>query len=257
MGIIATTVKNGSLALGFYREAVALERLVRPARRAEHKEAVEFFRRLLPAQSLCFDVGANIGERTEAMLAAGASVVAFEPQDECVRALQMRCTPYRRRLRVCDEVLGASPGEVTLHRRARSTQSSLRADWEGEPAGQTRVDMTTLDGAIARFGLPYYVKIDVEGYELEVLKGLSRPLQMVSFEYHASPKEFELASACMREVEQLGPAKFNVISSASMKFAFEQWLSADEVLDRVPSLAEKHRAFRYGDIFASTSVSPS
>lgn len=251
MGLIATTVRRGSLALGFYREALALERLVRPERRVEHEHAARFYRRLLPRGALCFDVGANVGERTEAMLAADMEVVAFEPQRDCVRALQMRCTPYRRRLRVCDEVLGATPGTMTLHKRARSTQSSLRPDWQGEPAGELEVRMTTLDAAIERFGAPTYVKIDVEGFELEVLKGLSRPVPLISFEYHVSGGEFALARQCVDRAARMGNTRFTVISSASFDLALQDWVSAEELLTTLPRLAEAQRAFRYGDIFAA------
>ena len=51
--------------------------------------------------------------------------------------------------------------------------------WDGE----TRVDVTTLDCLIERFGLPAFCKIDVEGSQLEVLRGLSRALRVIAFEY--------------------------------------------------------------------------
>ena len=76
------------------------------------------------------------------------------------------------------------------------TLSTLSADWlsavsESGRFGDTRwdseeeVEITTLDAAIAEFGEPAFVKIDVEGYESEVLSGLSRRLKAGSIEFAA------------------------------------------------------------------------
>ena len=48
-----------------------------------------------------------------------------------------------------------------------------------------RVPVTTLDQLILRYGRPYYCKVDVEGYEVEVFRGLTQPIPMISFEIHA------------------------------------------------------------------------
>jgi hypothetical protein len=46
------------------------------------------------------------------------------------------------------------------------------------------VPVVTLDALIAQHGEPAFVKIDVEGYEPQVLRGLTRPVQALSFEFH-------------------------------------------------------------------------
>ena len=57
------------------------------------------------------------------------------------------------------------------------------------------VGLTTLDALVTRFGEPAFCKIDVEGFDLEVLQGLSRPLRALSFE--CVPPAADLALACM------------------------------------------------------------
>jgi FkbM family methyltransferase len=52
--------------------------------------------------------------------------------------------------------------------------------------------MTTMDTLISLYGKPDYCKIDVEGFEINVLKGLNIPLNLVSFEYHLDRGEQEI-----------------------------------------------------------------
>ena len=53
----------------------------------------------------------------------------------------------------------------------------------GEWADHAVVPVTTLDALIDRYGLPAFCKIDVEGFEEAVVRGLSRPIPSVSFEF--------------------------------------------------------------------------
>ena len=45
------------------------------------------------------------------------------------------------------------------------------------------VPVTTLDALIERHGVPSFVKVDAEGFEEEVLQGLSRSIKALSFEF--------------------------------------------------------------------------
>ena len=144
---------------------------------------------------LCFDVGANRGARTEVLLRLGAEVVAVEPQPHCVARLQARFGA-KKRFQVVSKALGARHGEATLHLGNIDLISTLSRDWldyaQQVPdsiiakigwEGTLTVPLITLDALIATHGVPDFLKIDVEGYELEVLKGLGQPIPLVSLEY--------------------------------------------------------------------------
>jgi FkbM family methyltransferase len=159
---------------------------------------------LLPQNNtLCFDVGANIGRISEVLLELGHKVIAFEPQPECVREIKARCSPYKQRLHIEQTALSNSPGTAALFVRASSGQSSLRSTWEGEITSTIQVPVSTLDRAIQRFGLPQYCKIDVEGWELQVLMGLSQPIPLISFEYHQNDGKMQDAYAFLSAFARL------------------------------------------------------
>ena len=79
MTSLSAAARRFTIASGLYRPARWLVRRLRPNQQRELQADVDFYRAILPPNALCFDVGANVGEKSEALLLAGARVVAFEP----------------------------------------------------------------------------------------------------------------------------------------------------------------------------------
>ena len=69
-------------------------------------------------------------------------------------------------------------------------------------AAAIEVDVVILDSLIDEFGVPDYVKIDVEGFDLEVLRGLSRPIALLSFEFNTQPRLIEIAEECISHIDR-------------------------------------------------------
>jgi hypothetical protein len=105
--------------------------------------------------------------------------------------------------------------------------------------------MTTLDALIGEHGEPAFCKIDVEGYEMEVLKGLSRPLACLSFEY--IPAAAGLAAGCIRRLESLGSYEYNLAPGESMRLRLETWAGAETLLSWLEALPANNPS---GDIYA-------
>jgi len=87
--------------------------------------------------------------------------------------------------------------------------------------------MTTLDALIARHGMPQFAKIDVEGYEAEVLAGLGQMLPGLSFEFTTIQRP--VAEAAIARCAALGFSRFNAALGESHILAFAPWRSADEI----------------------------
>jgi FkbM family methyltransferase len=250
-------IKKVSLNLGLYGPARYLYRhLIDREQRVRLAADAALFRSLVrPHGCLCFDVGANIGEKAETLLEAGYRVVAFEPQADCMAELKARCRRFGGAFLAKQIAVGAACGEATLHVHAVRDLSSLVSGWlEKDVEGQVIVPVTTLDDAIAEFGAPAYVKIDVEGWELEVLKGLSQPVPLISFEYHLIEGGAEAALACLDRVSRYGPVAVNFTPNEELRLSFPEWVTPDEFKRRFPAEFTGRPEWFYGNIFVKAET---
>jgi FkbM family methyltransferase len=154
--------------------------------------------RLRPGD-LAVDVGCFKAAYTYWMrrcVGAAGSVTAFEPQPEQVAYIRRMIAGMKWR-NVNVEALGVSNavGELELLRPASGHEATFVArKAEIEKCEQIRVPVTTLDAHFAkRGGKPEFIKIDVEGHELEVLQGARetvsahRPVLLVECETRHRP----------------------------------------------------------------------
>jgi hypothetical protein len=105
------------------------------------------------------------------------------------------------------------------------------------------VPMITLDVMIQRYDFPFYIKIDVEGYEEEVLNGLSRCPPLLSFEFNTL-----FLDACLRALDNtiFDDATFNYTLIDPVKFELQEWVGRNELKKRILGLRSG-----LGDIFAA------
>jgi FkbM family methyltransferase len=218
-----------------------------------------FYAQFVKKGELCFDVGANTGNRIRPLLQLGARVVAVEPQESCYRYLE---TAFGSRITLIKKGAGAGAGEKDFYISSGSPMSSFSKEWIDSVKDErfsayhwnapVKVDMTTLDELIASYGMPVFIKIDVEGYESEVLKGLSHPVQMISFEYTV-PEQTGQTITCLELIEKNGGRlECNYSEGESMQFALEKWLPAAEMKNYLVSAP--FIASGFGDIYVRNVV---
>jgi FkbM family methyltransferase len=94
-----------------------------------------------------------------------------------------------------------------------------------------QIHMTTLDHLVRECGVPFYIKVDVEGYERAVIRGLSRSVPLISIECNL-PAFIDEAEDCINWLVHLNPtAKFNyAIHEPPTKFVSHEWLSATDIM---------------------------
>lgn len=127
-----------------------------------------------------WDVGANVGlYATQFAERGAANVVCFEPAPEAVATLQRRfadASGGSRCVRVVPIALGNRRSTAVFSADGASPNNQIVATAGNHPTVEIQVYCG--DEAQAEFALPApdVIKIDVEGYELEVIQGLSRVL---------------------------------------------------------------------------------
>jgi FkbM family methyltransferase len=240
-----------SLALARFRP--------RKAHRFGRRKARRFYRQFVPQGGLCFDVGANMGERTEVFVDLGARVVAVEPQPDCAETLRRR---FKAGVEVVEGALGAQSGEAELLVANYHTLASLSREWVEAVQASGRfsayswdrsivVPVLTLEELIARVGEPDFCKIDVEGFELEVSRGLGRPLAALSVEF-----DFERAASRIAAVEhlaRLGMTRFNFSYGESMELALSDWVGSAEIIAFLEAVPKRIEVF--GDVYSRRELS--
>lgn len=249
-----STVKSLAKSVGAYRYLRLANRyLISGAERRHYRADLAFYSQFVRPGSLCFDIGANYGAKTEVFLALGARVVSCEPQPDCMGELRDR-VGNNSRLTTIEAAVGSSRGRQTLFVERHRTASSLREKWQGSIEGAIEVDVVTINSLIETYGVPHYCKIDVEGYEQEILRGLTHRIPVVSFEYHLRGEGIREALECLDHLARLGPIEVNIAPAETPILGLSTWSTSDEFIQFFTTDIPRMNGFDYGDIFVRSKT---
>jgi FkbM family methyltransferase len=224
---------------------------------AEDEQRLAFYRPFVAAGDLVFDVGANVGNRTRVFLALGARVVAFEPQQACARGLELTFSANPR-FTLDTRALGEAAGEQVMHVSDTDVLSTLSADWIAATRRSGRFDayawgdrqqvlVTTMDAVIEAYGRPVFVKIDVEGYEYPVIRGLSAPVAALSFEF--ASEHLDAACRCIDHLAGLASTSFAFSEAESMTLDRPTWRPAVSMKEALTQRVAENPLV-WGDVYA-------
>ncbi|MGG9962984.1 FkbM family methyltransferase [Ferruginibacter sp. SUN106] len=182
--------------------------------RPQHKAALKelaFYQSFLPSCKLIFDIGANDGHKTIVFKKLAGKVVACDPDPHNIEILGIR---FGNSKNVTIEPFAITDyiGECNFYiQQPGSPLNSVNPQWKTileednnnrwiEPVKFSEVILkaktTTLDTLITKHGIPDFIKIDVEGNEQNVLKGLSHTVNYISFEV-LLPEFLNEATECL------------------------------------------------------------
>lgn len=221
----------------------------------QHAAAIDaLYRQFVQPGDLVFDVGAHVGNRTASFLRLGAKVIAVEPQPMLYWTLRA-LYGWRKRVVVVPKLVAAQPGTLAMMLNVDNPTVSTASSafvrsaqgtdgWESERWERTlRADATTLDELIERYGAPSFIKIDVEGFEAEALRGLSIRVPALSFEFTTIQRG--VAAECIDLCVSLGYRRFNVALGESQHL--EGWRSAETMKEWIAALPQSANS---GDVYA-------
>ncbi|KCZ46762.1 FkbM family methyltransferase [Hyphomonas pacifica] len=203
------TIENGFFLSGHRTAAEKLFKAIFHKPRAymnQGQAELGMLKEYIPVGSTTIDIGANVGEfsRRLSQLSEGGLVVAFEPQSMPRSVMTMAgFMRGKSRIMVLPLALGDDEGMVTLSvpiKKSRNIGVGLAhigsdEDFKGRfEVKKELVPLTRLDTVIKRIetGPISFIKIDVEGGELNVLRGAvetiekHRPTVLCEVEAHQS-----------------------------------------------------------------------
>lgn len=212
----------------------------------DRSREVEFYRMLLEGfrkGDLIFDVGAHEGYKTDIFLRLGARVVAVEPDEVNQDVLEQKFLRYRLTRKPVVIVGKAVSDRNTVEKMwidtPGSAMNSLSQKWvetlRGDErrfrrrldfAQQREVETITLEHLFLKHGHPFFVKIDVEGHESSVLRGMQRPVPYLSFEVNL-PEFIPEGLECVELLRSVAvDGKFNYTVDCRRGLVLEEWLEA-------------------------------
>jgi FkbM family methyltransferase len=230
------------------------DRLIKPYWSFKHhKNSIQFYSQFIRQGDLCFDVGTNIGNRAELFLELGAKVICVEPQQACLQHLY-KAFNNNKNIVIVPKALADKEGYAMLDVCEDAPILSTMSDkWKNEGRfsknykwnSTQEVPTTTLNALIEQYGMPVFCKIDVEGFELTVLKGLTKPIRSISFEF--TREFFNDAKQCITHLTSLGGVEFNCSIGEKMKLILPVWVTPAELYLKLEAIKDEHL---WGDIYA-------
>ncbi len=242
---------------------------------------------------LIFDVGMHRGEDTDFYLRKGFNVASIEANPDLVRACQNRFTAALRSGQlhiiegaIADPLVGDT---IKFYKNEHSVWGTIDPTWAkrnvkaGRGSEQIDVKRVDIKDVFEKFGTPYFIKIDIEGADDLVLRGLanlSEKPQYISIELEK--ESYDGAKRQIQLLQDLGYRKFqivqqdpisgstiktNTVNGESLDYTFEDeasgpfggdlpdsWLSAAAATIELKRISFLYRAFGDSAPFRYNSI---
>jgi len=242
---------------------------------------------------LVYDVGMHDGSDTAFYLARGFRVIAVEASPELCDRASVRFAEQLRSglLTVVNAAIAPTEGPVTLYLNPYSLWNTTHLEWSerNKRLGHASTSTVTVEGMpfgalLERHGVPYYLKVDIEGADMLCVEALQTPDLPRYLSIESDKVSWDRLVGEFAALERLGYRRFKVVPQHDVwrqkapdpplegyamdrrcpigpsgmfgKEAPGTWISADEALRRYRRIFAHYRMFGDNSWLASHVTSP-
>lgn len=233
-----------------------------PKEYKNQKEEFQFYKTLileLPFNAdLIFDVGANIGVKSKMFSKLSKRVLAFEPSSKLVSILKstfknsnveiFNCA-LGKEIAILDyyEVVGNEAYNSLSKKHIQTTVTERNIADEGSVKTK-KVQVEKIENFIKQYGVPVYIKIDVEGYEYEVIQGLETPVPLISFELNL-PEFSQESIKIIEYLSKISSGRYHYNFTTESSFLLQDFINSKEAVEYITSTQ-----LRYLEVYARLGV---
>lgn len=207
--------------------------------------------------SLFFDIGCNVGQWIEANLQGGNRIIGLEPNPIIYRKAKDRYKEGRRVLIYNLAASYESDKEIDFYIEKydqNAVCSTASPEWVNNSRftdtlkwDKIQVKTIALNDMIERFGEPEFIKIDTEGYEYHVIRGLYCAVCPLCFEWAEETGDDIIHS--IDHLHAIGYNRFFILSGEDYTFRPSRWISTIHAIDKMRGLITGKKE-NWGTIYA-------
>lgn len=223
----------------------------------------ELFAQFVGKDELVFDIGANRGGMTWAFRQLGANVIAVEPLhqivpdrvkefhymfagDDHVMLLPIAVSPDPEVTLTMPNI--GSPHWIVTTASQKWVKQSAHKHLYSKSVVKKVVQAITLDDLVEKFGLPRFIKVDVEGYDGEVISTLHHPVPALNMEFH---KDWLWNNwAAIRHLVTIGSYEYNYVLDNRGDMVLQDWVDGSTLMRVMESNLTESGKGSWGDIYA-------
>jgi len=205
--------------------------------------------------NLVFDIGANIGNTVRIFIKHSKKVIAFEPNPILKSKLSKMFEGDN--VVIDTRAISNKNGTQILNISSSFSISTFSDEWINNSRFSlnsiwdypTEVETATLNQIIYEYGVPDYIKIDVEGFEYEIITAFDKFLPKTIFSFEWAEEMQEKIKLSINHAYNLGYKSFAYTDGDEVLFDYEiNWIGYEELINEIETFIPE-RKFRWGMIY--------